>query len=1279
MIRKLYNACWYLVGGLLLLAAVTVTIIRLLLPGIDEYRQEIEDIASHYSGYPISIDSVSAEWQGWKPQLHLQGVTLHARDSQRPLAGFDSASINLAFFPSLWQQKPVPEALIISGARLKLTQTREGGIRFSDQRFGQSQAIDSNIEGQFGAWLLSQPLISLREAQLVWIDEKNQQQPLKLSNAALNLHRWHERFQIDGTADLPKHYGESLDFAIDVNGSLLEGNWAGDIYINATGIQPSAWPQYSRWQNLSVRAGSTDVRLWSQWNDARLAKIEGVVALQDTLIRGHGNSNLIRDLNANFAFQRDSENAWQLNARFNKLLTWNGNWPTTDIHLRGQKNDDSTQLKSAYISYLAIEDVLGLADLDTELANNDIGWLSDKRPHGELRQLHYTANNGDQSWQVSGRISNLGFHSLLGQPLLNGLTADFAMNNQRGRLQLNSDSLRLADPDIFTNPIDNIGISGQIDWFRDNDKALLLRTNKLQVDTRPHQLTLRGNLQFDDQAKPHADIVASISGGDIDLLKRFIPEIANPKLKQWLRNGILAGHVDNAGLVLRGDLADFPFKKQQGQFKLHAQLSDINMEYDPEWPPLYNINGEVIIDEDILSARVPSTEIYAAKLLDVIATIPDLYTKDNTLHIAGRAAGTTDDAIRFLENSPLKERAAIKRMLDLELAGPLEIALDMHITLFPGEDEISGEVRMIDNSIVSSNLGLTLEHITGYIAFSDDEITSRELKGVYYETPITMDITRPPEKSNAPIRMNMQGTADVAFLDKILEDKLANAQFNTSLLTSRLQGSTDWQVEILAAADDEQAELLRLTSGLHGMALDLPAPLGKTAAEQRNLQLQIELPRAHESFAGLSVDYGDILSARYADNGLGLSFGGETPQAISDSIIINGQTTTLNLDAWLALFNDYEDSTQTPITDQLTKLVDLDVQTDTLKIYSQTFNDTRLVLTNSNDNWLVQFHGTEISGNINLPSNLPGQPVSVDFQRLKLDEIEGAEQNKTDSGNLDPANFPALNIEVRDFIYGSTELGKFNLTADKAETGLNINRIAFNKPGMTIEGQGVWQTVNDEIFSQFDLDMQADRFTSMLSTFGYSDQAVEGGKTKIKIEALWPGSPMSFSLARLNGSLELEIQEGQFLDIDPKAGRLFGLLSIQTLPRRLSLDFNDLFKKGFAFDRIQGHFTFEEGNAYTNDLTMEGPAALITVTGRTGLVAQDYDQVITVIPQISDSLPLASALFGPVGIGVGAVIFLTGKVFESIPDQIDKLLGYQYRITGSWQDPVIEPLEKQQE
>jgi uncharacterized protein YhdP len=141
--------------------------------------------------------------------------------------------------------------------------------------------------------------------------------------------------------------------------------------------------------------------------------------------------------------------------------------------------------------------------------------------------------------------------------------------------------------------------------------------------------------------------------------------------------------------------------------------------------------------------------------------------------------------------------------------------------------------------------------------------------------------------------------------------------------------------------------------------------------------------------------------------------------------------------------------------------------------------------------------------------------------------------------------------------------------------------------------------------------------------------------------------------------------------VQPGVGRLFGLISVVDLPRRMALDFGDVFGKGFSFDSIAGDFRFADGSANTANLQIKGPAADISVTGRTGLRARDYDQQVLVVPHVGNSLAVVGALAaGPVGAAAGlAVQGLLGK-------GLNKVASFRYHITGPWDKPVITLIEK---
>jgi uncharacterized protein YhdP len=219
---------------------------------------------------------------------------------------------------------------------------------------------------------------------------------------------------------------------------------------------------------------------------------------------------------------------------------------------------------------------------------------------------------------------------------------------------------------------------------------------------------------------------------------------------------------------------------------------------------------------------------------------------------------------------------------------------------------------------------------------------------------------------------------------------------------------------------------------------------------------------------------------------------------------------------------------------------------------------------------------------------------------------------------------------------------------------------------------GDWNGNAQDSHTHMRIDFAAQNLGSMLTAFGY-EGLFSGGKTHALLDARWPGAPTSFALATMDGTLGVDVSHGRIPEVGPGVGRLFGLVSVAELPRRLTLDFGDVFGKGLAFDSIKGDFRFANGNASTDNLKMRGPAADIDISGRTGLRARDYDQQVYVMPHVGNSLPVVGAVVaGPVGAAAGfAVQGLLGK-------GLNKAASARYHVTGSWEKPVFTLVEKKE-
>ena len=183
-------------------------------------------------------------------------------------------------------------------------------------------------------------------------------------------------------------------------------------------------------------------------------------------------------------------------------------------------------------------------------------------------------------------------------------------------------------------------------------------------------------------------------------------------------------------------------------------------------------------------------------------------------------------------------------------------------------------------------------------------------------------------------------------------------------------------------------------------------------------------------------------------------------------------------------------------------------------------------------------------------------------------------------------------------------------------------------------------------------------------------EAISGKRGKLIADLQWSGGLDAQVLARASGTMEVQVDEGQLINVEPGAGRVLGLLSITALPRRLGLDFRDLTNKGLAFDTIHADFTVQEGNARTQNLILRGPTAEIGIAGRIGLGARDYDQTAAVASNVGSALPVAAVAVGaPV---VGAAIALFSQIFK---EPLKGVSRAYYHIGGSWDEPKVERID----
>lgn len=1265
-LRRIYHACWYVFAVVVLSSALLITLIRIVLPYAGNYREELQNMISRQTGYTVRIENIRGEWEGWVPIIRLDGINISTTVTDVDITRLKSATIKFDPYTSFKQGVSTPFRLTITGLDLTLVRSADGALSIAMDTKNTTVPETGTSNVSITDWLFLQKTIAISDTRIRFMDMHRKFEPVLLSNVDLVLKNSAAHMQINGSLVLPADYGEKCSFAMDLYGDISTPNWSGQIYFEAMQTRPDAWLSHVATDSpLTLDSATADVRVWSTWEGARLTRINGAFVSSDTRL-ALGTAKLdVHHIDALFTLARDQDHGLRLKISMKELRTGNGIWPVTETSIIRQPGADGERFRYIiHAEYLNLKDLAAIVGDNTGTANPFVS--GNLGASGELLDcliVYDPERPPAERVAFDTRVRGLTVDNKHGLRVRN-LEGRLAGNTGQGIFSLDTPSAEITLPGMLHNTFILNELQGDLPW-RAGQEALRLETVNLQAHTPHFNAALRGNIIFTaGNDLPFVDLLFAAGELDLENIRHYLPAALPQRTHDWIRQALVAGDISTLDVVLRGHLADFPFNNNEGRIAAIAAVHNGTLDYHADWVPVDNIEAEVRLDGKTLTVVANAANIYNAVITHAQGTIADLGADTKAVDIRGTIKGHTKDALNFIKNSPLSASRLLGEVTRHNIDGAFKLDLGLHIPLQHLPVTYDGNILFDDTTLNSPIYGFELDHITGNVTFTENMVATEGLTAEYFNEPVSLIINSDDKDG---LHLGLKGTSHGGFIAARLAHFFQAPDRLSARIGALLDGASDWQAVLLpidnpAGTQTTDDRLLRISSPLSGLAINLPAPVGKT---HDTLPLEITTtlstsPRKHIEFT-----YGDSLAGSIdlnrGDAGVALTRAelalgaGTTLSGEGNGIIIHGTVNALPLSEWYDFFHaSGANIFSTPVDNLL-----IDITAGTLGLAGQYYGNTHFKLLHESPDWHVALNGDHIDGDVFIPAN--GQPGAVRgaFPRLRISRAEEAAA----PAELDPGLLPPLQFTIDDFTYGDFNLGKLVLNTAPGTGGMSIDKLSFTKPGLEITGNGTWTSVNGNENSDFELVLHAETLATMLTAFNYSTEPVRDGDSRFILKAQWPGSPMDFSLAGLTGSLNLKIDKGQFLNIEPKAGRLFGLLNLQTLIRLMSLDLSVLFSKGYTFDKIEGSFTLESGNAYTNNLAVKGRSADIDVTGRTGLVDKDYDQLATITPR---------ALFGPIGAGMGAVMFIAGEVFESIPEKIDELLRYQYTIRGSWEAPVIE-------
>jgi uncharacterized protein (TIGR02099 family) len=1262
---------------LLLVAAFCVLLLAVrfvVFPLLEGRQAQIADLLAQQIGQPVRIGTLASGWDGWNPRLDVGDFRIVDRASGAPVLSLPALHLTVAWTSLLLLELRFKE-LALERPALAVRRDASGMLYIAGLAFDPRQ---SRAGSPFIDWLLRQRRILVHDASITWSDELRAAPPLQLERVELKLENrfGHHRFGLTGVP--PAQLAGALDLRGDLTGRSLAA-WrssSGRLYARLDYADVAAWRV---WLPLPIelRSGKGALRVWLDYAKGEAREMIADVVLSDV------QAKLGPELRELVLTRLDGRFGWREGAGTREFFAEHlaftaaagSHFDPTDfritLHDATGNEPPSGAIEFGNLQLAPLMDVAESLPLPGRWRDDLVRY----DPRGTLTEgsLQWNGEATDpQSFAARGRFSGLGLAAQEGWPGLSGVSGSFDASQKGGSLTLQSRAVVVQLPRVLDDKLSLDSLQGRVSWQR-AEGEIAFAFDRVAFANPELAGSASGTYHTLSGGPGTIDLTAQLSRADARETYRYLPSALPQAVRGWLRRSIVAGTASEAHLRLEGNLADFPFADpKKGRFLLTIKGRGVTVDYGEAWPPITDVDGEVRIDGPHLTVAASAGRVFGSTVISrARVEIADLRAPDHLLRVEGEAAGPTSDFLRFVAETPLADWTNHVTE-SAEASGDGSLALKAQLPLGKLDaTRVDGEYTFEANRLKMPGGAPVLDQLDGKLAFTERELRAPQLTAQVLGGPARFAIT----SAGGRIRVAGQGTADLSQLGR---------EFPKFVIARRVSGTTDWQLAIDASGE---ASTGVIESSLRGAKIDLPPPLAKAAGD--TVPLRVERRVAEPGRDTIVVRYGKAgqltLQRRLAAGAasveralLMLGDGGGQPDR--PGLWIRGRADALDADAWLVVKRDIE---AVAGAEDL-PLAGIDLTVQQLDAFGRRFNDLHLQAARGADAgaWQVDLSGRELAGRAQWQGSAPSRPngrFTAQLERLSVPAPSPAAEaaaataasEKAEAASK-PNPWPEIDVVADSFLLHGRDLGRLELTAQPQGADWQIERVRLASDDAKLSASGWWRASQRTQFTTLDTELDVSDAGKYLGRFGLPD-AVRGGASKVRGRLAWAGGPDAFDYPTLSGTFRIDTGPGQFTKLDPGMGKLLGVLSLQSLQRRLAFDFRDLFGQGFAFDQLTGDVRIENGVMKSDNLHIVGPAARVSISGETDIAKETQQLKVRVQPTLSAGVSVGAAvllLANPiVGAAVGAGSLLAQKALQ---DPIEQIFAYEYAVNGSWSDPVVE-------
>lgn len=1303
------NKLWLLLATVIIVAALLHIALGLLLPKIDRYNQEITDWVKQNYDLTIDISELAAEWDIQGPSLTLKNFQIKSSDGAYNLLQVKNVSVDVDLIASLIDQRISTENITIDGADIQFYISSELGVALSNQSTPnekESIGLESISQQLFDA-LFAQRRITIINSNLSLFTLAGTE--FKYLIDELDVIKYDDIHQLFGR--LSYSGGGDVTLVSEVYGDPTSEDSYSNVYLEGSQIDIAKLPWVNVPSEYKPKHGNLSWKFWGSWKEKHWQTAKAIIELKDATL----GSQKLQDnhLKTMFSWEhRNIENGYMA-IHNTEFTVEEANQISTDSLASFSRQKKTKTEWDFFVTSLDSKPISNYLQSVLETSNPISAFFANTQASTTIENMHVSLTKERKAWQpltFELGFSSLSLNAYKSIPDVKKISGNVSYSNNSGVLSLNSENTELILPELFRHSIQAKSLSASMRWQLDEKQKLKFDIENFRLVNKDFGLLASASIQQMD-GQPVLNLYTELHEASVANKSLYLPVgVMTENLVSYLDSSIKSGTLSIAKSIVRGPVSKFPFDSLDGTFVAHGEVNGASYQYLPDWPIANSLDASLMFEGSMMDITASSGESLGNSVRYARAYSSNL-SKDNSLLELSLNTNSQDNSGReFIKKTPLDFLYdAIK---DIDFQGNLTTQVDLKINLDnPDEIQLNGQVDFPKTASSIKTSVVNAENIRGVLKFSESGIATSKLKADYFDK--TLDLTLQSGRNNQEpiLSIDIKGRLPVAGISHFIGEQWKEFFIGESEFTSLIQFSP---------SDAPEATRVLFQTDFKGMRLDFPGKFGKPADEAsetfltldladlskgeikfgnisgnwywRDLLLNEQIPvvksSGAESLANQSEN--EPLESRNAENesktnNNSIEYGGDfyvdmkekTELKIKPGLRAMGNLGTESLEQWLNFISRLNRQ-QVDEGNEDFELVfeNIDLQLEKLDAGITSVESVNVKLNKLRSQpWQVSLNNPQFEGVLVLNEY---SPWLFDIKRADIQIAVNEPLNKeisetvnSDEFGISPLDLNDIDFRCLDCFFNQVKYGEILAEVRKVPEGISILGQINNAKEHKISVSGRWLEVDDsQQETQVLVELNSENIGEFLKQWDL-DATVEDSSGRVVANAWWLGSPWQMDYKQLNGDFQLGLGKGYLSEISDEQGRLFSLFNLQSILRKLTFDFKDVYKKGFFYDSINGTIRMRDGVVSTENVEIEGNVADVKLYGKTDLREATIDQTAVITPHLTSSFPVLAAW--AVEPTTGLLVFLLDKIMEPAVEVATRL---DYRISGTFDDVIVEEMTR---